>query len=207
MSKKKDIWKYLWFSQKENWFFDKQQQKSEIYSKKGRIIPEIISRDDQIIAKNEGDRCLECSFICNKCVDVCPNRANIAISVDKNDDFSDNWQILHLDAYCNECGNCATFCPYAGKPYKDKLTLFSSDEDFNNSTNSGFIVTGSLDNQIITLRLSDNLWTLKLDKYGKLIPLDFKYPKDYNVKEFKKISIIISTVLKKYSYLINSSMS
>ena len=187
--------------------FDKQQQKSEIYSKKGRIIPEIISRDDQIIAKNEGDRCLECSFICNKCVDVCPNRANIAISVDKNDDFSDNWQILHLDAYCNECGNCATFCPYAGKPYKDKLTLFSSDEDFNNSTNSGFIVTGSLDNQIITLRLSDNLWTLKLDKYGKLIPLDFKYPKDYNVKEFKKISIIISTVLKKYNYLINGLMS
>ncbi|MEA2020913.1 MAG: hypothetical protein U9N08_00385, partial [Candidatus Caldatribacteriota bacterium] len=59
----------------------------------------------------------------------------------------------------------------------------------------------------ITLRLNDNLWTLKLDEYGKLIPVDFKYPKDYNVKEFRKISIIVSTVLKKYSYLINNSVS
>jgi putative selenate reductase len=43
---------------------------------------------------------------------------------------------------CNECGNCAVFCPYNGKPYRDKFTLFWSEEDFKNSENEGFLVTG-----------------------------------------------------------------
>ncbi|MBU4228563.1 hypothetical protein KJ987_09950, partial [bacterium] len=136
--------------------------------------------------------------------DVCPNRANVAIEIDKKESFQDAYQILHLDALCNECGNCATFCPYDGKPYKDKLTLFTIMEDFKNSKNNGFIITGSPDSQLITLRLNDNLWKLKLNKDGKLIPVDYEYPKDYNIKEFKKISVIISIVLKNYSYLIKS---
>jgi len=104
---------------------------------------------------------------------------------------------------CNECGNCATFCPYDGKPYKDKLTLFATMEDFKNSTNNGFMVTGSSGSQMITLRLKNNLWKLKLNKDGKLIPVDSQYPDDYDVKELKKASEIISTVIKDYNYLIN----
>jgi putative selenate reductase len=182
--------------------FDKKQQISEIYHKKSRLILSQESKDDRIIAENEAGRCLECNVICNKCVDVCPNRANVAISIDKKEGFQDTYQILHLDALCNECGNCATFCPYNGKPYKDKLTLFATEEDFKNSTNNGFMVTGSFGNQLIILRLNGNFWKLKLDKEGKLIPLDSQYPDDYNIEEFKKISVIISTVLKNYSYLI-----
>jgi putative selenate reductase len=49
-------------------------------------------------------------------------------------------QILHVDGMCNECGNCAVFCPYSGRPYKDKLTLFWSEEDMENSENTGFLV-------------------------------------------------------------------
>jgi len=181
--------------------FDRKQQIPEIYNKKSRLIPPKISEDERVITENEAGRCLECNVICNKCVDVCPNRANVAIEIDKKEDFQDDYQILHLDALCNECGNCATFCPYDGKPYKDKLTLFATKEDFKNSTNNGFMVTGSSGSQMITLRLKDNLWKLKLDKDGKLIPIDFKYPKDYNIKEFKKINLIISSVLRNYSYL------
>ena len=181
--------------------FDRKQQIPEIYNKKSRLIPPKISEDERVITENEAGRCLECNVICNKCVDVCPNRANVAIEIDKKEDFQDDYQILHLDALCNECGNCATFCPYDGKPYKDKLTLFVTKEDFKNSTNNGFMVTGSSGSQMITLRLKDNLWKLKLDKDGKLIPIDFKYPKDYNIKEFKKINLIISSVLRNYSYL------
>ncbi len=183
--------------------FDRKQQIPEIYNKKGRLIPPQISEDDRVIAENEAVRCLECNVICNKCVDVCPNRANVAIEIDKKEDFQDDWQILHLDALCNECGNCATFCPYDGKPYKDKLTLFTTKEDFKNSTNNGFMVTGSSGSQMITLRLKNNLWKLKLNKDGKLIPVDSQCPDDYDVKEFKKTSAIISTVLKDYHYLIN----
>ncbi|MBU2439384.1 putative selenate reductase subunit YgfK, partial [bacterium] len=183
--------------------FDKKQQISEIYNKKGRLIPAAISEDDRVIAENEAGRCLECKVICNKCVDVCPNRANVAIAIDKKEGFQDAWQILHLDALCNECGNCATFCPYDGKPYKDKLTLFTIMEDFKNSKNNGFIITGSPGNQLITLRLKKNLWKLKLNKDGKLIPVDSSCPDDYDVKELKKASAIISSFFKDYSYLIN----
>lgn len=185
--------------------FDRKQQIPEIYNKKSHLIPPKISEDDRVIAENEAGRCLECNVICNKCVDVCPNRANVAIEIDKKEGFQDAYQILHLDALCNECGNCATFCPYDGKPYKDKLTLFTIMEDFKNSKNNGFIIIGSPDSQLITLRLNDNLWKLKLNKDGKLIPVDYEYPKDYNIKEFKKVSVIVNTVLKNYSYLINDS--
>lgn len=187
--------------------FDRKQQIPEIYNKKSCLVPPKISEDDRVIAENEAGRCLECNVICNKCVDVCPNRANVAIEIDKKEGFQDVYQILHLDALCNECGNCATFCPYDGKPYKDKLTLFATKEDFKNSTNNGFLVTGSSGSQLTTLRLKNNLWKLKLDKDGKLIPVDSPCPDDYDVKEFKKTSAIISTVLKDYHYLINDSIN
>jgi len=184
--------------------FDRKQQIPEIYNKKSHLVLPQISEDDRGIAENEAGRCLECNVICNKCVDVCPNRANVAIEIDEKEGFKDAYQILHLDALCNECGNCATFCPYDGKPYKDKLTLFATKEDFKNSTNNGFVVTNFRGSWLVTLRLQDKLWKLKLDKDGKLIPADFEYPKDYNIKELKKVSAIISTVLKDYSYLIEN---
>jgi len=80
-------------------------------------------------------RCLGCSSVCEICVDVCPNRANVAVSVPGG---GQPYQILHLDALCNECGNCAVFCPSAGRPYADKWTLFASEADFNDSQNQGF---------------------------------------------------------------------
>ena len=73
--------------------------------------------------------------MCENCVDVCPNRANIAIRVPG----MSGRQIVHLDGMCNECGNCAAFCPYQSRPYKDKLTLFSTREDFADSDNEGFL--------------------------------------------------------------------
>ncbi|MBE3113510.1 MAG: putative selenate reductase subunit YgfK [Actinobacteria bacterium] len=184
--------------------FDRKQQIPEIYHKKSRLIPAKISEDDRVIAENEAGRCLECNVICNKCVDVCPNRANILIEINKKEGFRDIWQILHLDALCNECGNCATFCPYDGKPYKDKLTFFATKEDFKNSENNGFIINGFSGSQLITLRLKNHLWKLKLDKDDELLPVDSQYPEGYDIEEFKKISVIISIVLKNYSYLIES---
>ena len=87
-------------------------------------------------AAEPDDRCLGCPAICEACVEVCPNRANIAVKVPG----LAKEQILHVDGMCNECGNCAVFCPHAGRPYRDKLTLFTSQEDFENSENQGFLV-------------------------------------------------------------------
>lgn len=84
----------------------------------------------------EGSRCLTCQDICEVCTEVCPNRANVSVKVEG---FSDPFQIIHIDGLCNECGNCATFCPHAGRPYKDKVTTFWTHEDFEESTNVGFL--------------------------------------------------------------------
>ena len=86
--------------------------------------------------RTEADRCLGCETVCENCVDVCPNRANIAVRVPG----LDKEQIVHVDKMCNECGNCAVFCPYASSPYKDKFTLFASREDMADSANAGFWV-------------------------------------------------------------------
>ena len=72
---------------------------------------------------------------CGKCVEVCPNRANVPVP--SVNGFKNPFQIIHLDDWCNECGNCATFCPHDGKPYMDKFTLFSGKDEFDNSSNPG----------------------------------------------------------------------
>ncbi len=87
----------------------------------------------------EAERCLGCNFVCDKCVDVCPNRANIVLNSELFDqEFESSGQILHIDGMCNECGNCETFCPYSGSPYEDKITLFWDEESFKSSRNEGF---------------------------------------------------------------------
>lgn len=68
---------------------------------------------------------------CNNCVDVCPNRANVALT--------DMKMAVHVDSLCNECGNCACLCPFGYTPYKDKFTWFETAEDFENSQNDGFL--------------------------------------------------------------------
>ncbi|TCS38977.1 putative selenate reductase subunit YgfK [Reinekea marinisedimentorum] len=118
---------------------------AEVFERKGLIAATLIepaqvtAANQAKFAEQEAQRCLQCSYICSKCVDVCPNRANVSLKVPG---FNNEVQVIHLDAYCNECGNCAQFCPWDSKPYKDKFTLFSLRDDFNNSTNNGFFVEG-----------------------------------------------------------------
>lgn len=85
---------------------------------------------------HEADRCLECATVCENCVDVCPNRANVPILVEGR------IQILHLDGPCNQCGNCMTFCPWNSAPYEEKWTLFPDVQSFDESKNQGFVPLG-----------------------------------------------------------------
>ena len=87
------------------------------------------------VAGCKTSRCLGCATVCEVCCDVCPNRANVAIKVPG----LAQEQVVHVDGMCNECGNCAVFCPWSGRPYKDKLTLFWSAEDMDASENRGFL--------------------------------------------------------------------
>ena len=98
--------------------------------KKGRLCQDCDACGDS--------RCLGCPTVCEVCADVCPNRANVAVAVPGKRQR----QIVHVDGMCNECGNCAVFCPYDSRPYRDKFTLFWSREDFMNSENAGWLPEG-----------------------------------------------------------------
>ena len=93
-------------------------------------------------------------------------------------------QILHVDGMCNECGNCAVFCPYSGRPYKDKFTLFWSAEDFADSTNEGFLVIGK---DCIRLRLDGAEKTLGIGELDQIS---------------RDAAELIRTVIKEYAYLL-----
>lgn len=135
---------------------------AEIYRRKGAIAVAVVDKTErEAFVAQEAQRCLECNYVCSKCVDVCPNRANVSIAIPG---FRDRFQTLHLDAYCNECGNCAQFCPWQGKPYKDKITVFNLPQDFANSTNAGFLVNG----QQVSVRLGDKVYQLQLGNNGQL---------------------------------------
>lgn len=134
---------------------------AEVYRRKGAIVVANVGKDDRdSFVAQEAARCLECNYVCSKCVDVCPNRANVSIAVPG---FENRYQTLHLDAYCNECGNCAQFCPWQGKPYKDKITVFSLPQDFTNSSNPGFLVEGNR----VHIRQNEQTWLLTLDDSGE----------------------------------------
>lgn len=151
--------------------------------------------EQKLIDPEEAKRCLGCDLICNKCVEVCPNRANIAICV-KGDFLKDYTQILHLDGLCNECGNCETFCPYQGAPYKDKITLFWLAEDFRDSSNNGFYFEEIAQDIIVNLRWQNQLFHLNFSLDGTL-----KNP-DLSFRDQDKIVRFIWTIFEDYNYLL-----
>ena len=131
-------------------------------------------------AKCEGDRCLSCNVVCQACADVCPNRANVVIALPDG-----RHEILHVDRMCNECGNCAVFCPYDSAPYRDKFTLFKTREGFEESEkNQGFLPLGG---RKVLVRLNGDVIEADLNADNKL-PAE--------------IEVFILTVLTNYAYLL-----
>jgi putative selenate reductase len=102
---------------------------------RGDVITSLKRAEPGFLAR-EAERCLECDSACLRCVEVCPNRANIAVPA--GGAFAQSLQILHIDRLCNECGNCGVFCPYEGEPFRGKPTLFSTRDALIASRNAGF---------------------------------------------------------------------
>ncbi|QQK07128.1 putative selenate reductase subunit YgfK [Miniphocaeibacter halophilus] len=152
--------------------FDFPEYDEVIYERRG-----VLQRP--LEGKEEGLRCLKCDQICEICTEVCPNRANVAIEIEG---FKTPHQIVHIDGMCNECGNCAVFCPTAGKPYKDKITVFWTEEDFIDSTNVGFLRINEdtfkvrLENgNIIEHKLGDGQLSYTLTRFLETLLEDYEY--------------------------------
>lgn len=116
------------------------------------------------MARREASRCLQCASVCDRCVDVCPNRANLAyptvpfrrrlpvlrfregelvLAGEEEVAIDQERQILHLADWCNECGNCATFCVHQGRPYEEKPRLFLHEASFLQESDNAFFVSGN----------------------------------------------------------------
>ena len=121
--------------------------------------------------------------VCGNCADVCPNRANVLIEVPEMELL----QILHVDYMCNECGNCRSFCQYAGAPYKDKFTLFATEEDMEDSTNDGFTVLDAETKEVL-VRIGDRQEKVKADQPSEMLSED--------------LGKLMCTVIDDYTYLL-----
>jgi len=112
---------------------------------------EVIGAFDAQEAAAEASRCLDCDELCSLCVTVCPNRANLAFAApplrlslprlvsragrlvaEGAQPFAleQAVQIVNLGDFCNQCGNCETFCPTAGAPWRDKPRFWLDREGF-----------------------------------------------------------------------------
>jgi len=128
---------------------------------RGKILPSLSSEDPKF-AEREAERCLSCDTACLRCVEVCPNRANMVIETGRALDQPE--QILHIDRLCNECGNCGLFCPWEGEPYTGKPTLFDNRKDLSSSKNAGFAFAGNKERPRLLLRT---------EKSGEVVELPY----------------------------------
>ncbi len=120
-------------------------------SRRGEMM-ETLPRDHPGFVAREAERCLSCGSACLRCVEVCPNRANFALPVAPGGALKQAIQIVHVDDLCNECGNCGFFCPWDGRPYEGKPTLFSDEAALRASGNAGFAFTGKAASPTLILR-------------------------------------------------------
>ena len=134
-------------------------------------------------AAREAARCLDCDDLCSLCVTVCPNRANQAYSLEP---FSlalpvlvqrqgrlqaegvepfavtQRVQTLNIADFCNDCGNCDTFCPAAGAPYKDKPRVWLDAEGYAGAAGDAFRLEHHSEGLSIDARLGGMTYRLDL---------------------------------------------
>jgi putative selenate reductase len=143
-------------------------------------------------AQAEAGRCLDCHKYCSLCVGVCPN---LALQTWQSDPFEAHlpelklgpdgihagpgktWQVKQafqiavLADWCNECGNCTTFCPTAGEPYRDKPRLYLDIAEFEAQQDNAFMVFREADNWAMDARWQGETHRIELN--GKL---DYQAP-------------------------------
>ncbi|MCK5838762.1 MAG: FAD-dependent oxidoreductase, partial [Bacteroidales bacterium] len=131
-----------------------------------KLVSSTLTEEEAI---KEASRCLLCDEVCNICTTVCPNLAfhsyetvpasyklqeiihkgeKQVIIEDHTFEITQKYQILHIADWCNECGNCSTFCPSSGSPYKDKPHLYLS-KDAYNADDEGYYLENKEDELIL----------------------------------------------------------
>jgi putative selenate reductase len=188
-------------------------------------------------AIEEASRCLYCDDICDVCTTVCPNLAlypfdvetvryqlekfvlennTVKVVDDKPFEVTQKHQILHLSNWCNQCGNCDTFCPSAGAPYKVKPHLHFDYNTFLLADKPSYYYKSEEKNKIYfkangkqeSLTKNNDFYSYKTDDFEvKLDKKSFKII-NYNfkgkIKEVNlEIAVEMSIILQGAEQLIN----
>jgi putative selenate reductase len=123
---------------------------------------------------------------CDKCVPVCPNDANFIFEVepahftyrdyrltrgqllpDERRTFviEQVHQLANYADFCNECGNCDTFCPEYGGPFIEKPGFFGSPAAFaERPGHDGFYIDAQDGCERITGRIQGQVYTLQVQR-------------------------------------------
>ena len=136
------------------------------------IVPQLVnnpryhySRNHKEPPKIDSHLVLFDCITCNKCLPVCPNAANFSITTGKEDFSYTNYkisngnliptgkekfvleyesQIANLADFCNDCGDCDTYCPEYGGPFIQKPRFFSTKETYDKyKNNNGYYFQNS----------------------------------------------------------------
>ena len=121
-------------------------------------------------ARDEASRCLDCDTYCSVCVGVCPNLALFTYQTDLR---AQPYQVAVLADLCNECGNCTTFCPTSGAPYRDKPRLYLNREDFEAQQDNAFRVLRDDDHWAMEARWDGSTEHIELNE--KQEPVDSRH--------------------------------
>ncbi len=128
---------------------------------------------------------LDC-IACGKCVPVCPNDANFSYEVEPLEVEARNFKIVGNQVlpeesfaikvkkseqwavyadFCNECGNCDTYCPEDGGPFAQKPKFFGTMETFqHHSDRDGFYAERSEDRDRLWGRLGGRQYYLEVER-------------------------------------------
>ncbi len=123
---------------------------------------------------------------CDKCVPVCPNDANFVFEVEPaRFEYRDYrltrgqllpderraffieqvHQLANYVDFCNECGNCDTFCPEYGGPFIEKPGFFGSRAAFEaRPDHDGFFIEIDSDRELITGRIQGRIYHLEVQR-------------------------------------------
>ncbi|PIQ08923.1 MAG: putative selenate reductase subunit YgfK [Ignavibacteriales bacterium CG18_big_fil_WC_8_21_14_2_50_31_20] len=163
---------------------------------------------DKAEAIAEASRCLFCNDVCNICAGVCPNFSNVTfitepenipiyrieINNEKIINFVESFfiikqnpQIFNLGDFCNECGNCNTFCPTNDAPYLTKPKFYLTEASFNNEDNCYY-----MSNNVLVYKNNGIKQTLiiendKLKYLSESLEIEFNMS-DYSITETKLLN-------------------
>ncbi len=184
----------------------------------------IIETMDEESAQEEAQRCLLCDELCDICTTVCPNMANqhyeiepfsinlqkiiindgkISILEDKKFEIKQKYQTLNIGDWCNECGNCATFCPTAGKPYVDKPKLHLSWQSFMDSP-TGYYVVHDKNTTVYyknnkfnaILKFKEDGYIFKTNDFEAVLDTDFQVMEIKNSVQNTEVSLDLAVNMK-----------